>query len=83
MGTFGACKHAFYAKWTLRFALREFLLAVSIGLRNNLSGLECCEFSPCTALRNNRPSGVIVVRIHARALRTENWRRSCFLFFNQ
>ena len=34
------------------------------------------EFSPRTALRNNCPSGRMVIRIHARALRTENWRMS-------
>jgi hypothetical protein len=34
------------------------------------------EFSPHTAVRNNCPSGRMVIRIHARALRTENWRMS-------
>ena len=34
------------------------------------------EFSPCTALRNNCPSGRMVIRIHARALLMENWRMS-------
>ena len=34
------------------------------------------EFSPRTALRNNGPSGHMVIRIHACALRTENWRMS-------
>ncbi len=40
------------------------------------------EFSPRTALRNNCPSSCMVIRIHARALHTENWRMSWFFVSN-
>jgi hypothetical protein len=39
------------------------------------------EFSPRTALRNNCPSGRMVIRIHERVLHTENWRMSRFFCF--
>ena len=45
-------------------------------LRNVSSGLECREFSPHTALRNKCPVMLMVIRIHPRTLRTENWRMS-------
>jgi hypothetical protein len=39
------------------------------------------EFSPWSALRNNCPSRRMVIRIHGRALRTENWRMLRFFCF--
>ena len=40
------------------------------------------DSSPCTALRNNCPSGRMVIRIHSRVLRTEDWRMLWFFVSN-